>query len=126
VGNAVDIGAFELGDFTAQIQIRRSGFRYNRATNRFVQQLNVTNQGDFITGPFFVVLLGLNNDTKLVNVTPEGVIGVTENLEPGSPFIEFFRDLPQTSGFGVYLEFSSPPATGITYSTRVLSGAGTP
>jgi hypothetical protein len=109
-------------DVTAQMKITRTGFRFNHATNRFVQGVNVTNLNGFITGPLFIALDGLDSNTQLAN---RG--GVTHNLAPlGSPFISIPGDIPQGSGVTVFLEFSNPPVTGITYSIRVLAGAGTP
>jgi hypothetical protein len=110
---------------TSQLQITRSGFRFDRITQHFFKQVTFKNvSGSSIAGPFSLVLDNVDSETTLVNST-----GKTTKLAPlGSLFINVNAGLnayktlgPQQSAF-VVLEFSNPPGTGDFYSTRVLAG----
>ena len=99
-------------DATPQFKITRSGFRFNNATQRFVQtitlqQLTLTP----IQLPLSLVLDNLSPNTTLFNKT-----GVTGCAAPaGSPYIN-------VTGTSAVLEFTNPTNAGITYNTRVLEG----
>jgi hypothetical protein len=110
-------------EITTNLGIIRSGFRYNRATQRFVQQVTLKNvSNNPISGPISLVLDSLSNNATLANKT-----GFTANFPPlGSPFVTIDVDAddvlgPQESAT-ITLEFAKGPDGGITYRTRVLTG----
>jgi hypothetical protein len=112
-------------DVTSQISITFSGFRYNRATKRYVQTVALKNISDSnITGPVSLVLDNLSSNASLFNRT-----GFTNAFPPGgSPYINvnvgFDNTLTPSESANVILEFTNPTNQGITYKTRVLAGHG--
>ncbi len=108
-------------DVTAQVSITRGGFRYNRTTGRFVQQVTLKNiSSNPIQGPVSLVLDNLSSNAELFNRT-----GYTRS---GSPYINVNVGSdnvfsPGESAF-VILDFKNPSNRGITYTTRVLAGPG--
>jgi CSLREA domain-containing protein len=114
VGNAVDV--------TSLVQVKRSGFRYNRSTGHFVQNVTLTNTANFtLAGPVSLVLDNLSGNAGLFNKT-----GVTQQMTPaGSPYIDLAPGgLAPGASASVSLEFTDPARTAITYNTRVLAGPG--
>jgi hypothetical protein len=111
-------------DVTPSVTITRGGFSYNFSTGRFVQAVTLKNaSGSPIAGSISLVLDNLSSNATLFNKA-----GVTACDPPlGSPFV-----VPVVSGSSlvtgasvtVYLQFTDPTKTGITYTTRVLAGAG--
>ena len=101
-----------ITDISDQFKITRSGFRFNNATQRFVQALTL--QPLTLTPiqlPLSLVLDNLSPNATLSNRT-----GITRCAVPaGSPFIN-------VTGTSVVLEFTNPTNAGITYNTRVLEG----
>jgi hypothetical protein len=110
-----------IADVSGQVTITRSGFRFNRATGRFMQTVNLTNNGGTISGPVSLVLDGLSANVGLVNQT-----GTTTAMVPaGSPYLDILAgDMTAGSSVTVTLEFTNPNRETITYSTRVLAGPG--
>ena len=108
-------------DVTSEVAISRGGFRLNRATGHFTQLVTVTNNsGASIPGPISVVF-----DNVPSNATLFGLSGATAcNAPAGSPFISAPSDLASGQSVTVTLEFIDTANTGITYSTRVIAGAG--
>jgi CSLREA domain-containing protein len=121
-GMACDVGAFEfgaLGDITANVRVTRSGFRYNRASGLFMQQVTLQNiSSTSISGPLSLVLDSLSSNATLSNRTGETVIG--------SPFIDLevgtSHVLSPQASVSIVLEFTNSTNAGITYSTRALGG----
>lgn len=108
---------------SAQIAVVRGGFRYNRITRRYVQQVTLTNTGGTsIAGPLVLVLDGLSSGATLENRT-----GNTSCATPVSPYIAANIGVDNAFGPGeaatASLEFSNPANTAINYTTRLLSGA---
>jgi hypothetical protein len=99
-------------DATNQFKITRSGFRFNNATQRFVQTITLQQLTlSPIQLPLSLVLDNLGPNATLFNKT-----GFTSCAVPaGSPFIN-------VTGTSVVLEFTNPTNAGITYNTRVLQG----
>jgi hypothetical protein len=106
---------------SAQVQVTRSGFGYNFATQRFVQTVTLKNiSGSTVNAPISVVLDGLSSNATLFNPT-----GTTACATPaGSPFINWLSSLAPGASASIVLQFTNPTKAGITYATRVLSGSG--
>jgi len=112
------------GNITVQVTVTRGGFAFNEGTQRFLQTITVTNSSAApIVAPFYLVLDGLSANASLANAT-----GVTVCQTPGSPYITIFTSGTLTAGQAatVQLQFANPTKAGITYTPRILSGAGTP
>ena len=110
---ATTVGASSCAfDATNQFRITQGGFRFDHATQRFVQ--TVTLQQLTLTPvalPLSLVLDNLSPNATLFNQT-----GFTTCAVPaGSPFIN-------VQGNTVTLEFANPTMSGISYSVRVLEG----
>jgi hypothetical protein len=104
-------------DATNQFKITQSGFRFDNATQRFVQ--TVTLQQLTLTPiqlPLSLVLDNLSSNATLFNKTGNTTCAVPT----GSPYI----NVPNGTT-SVTLEFVNPSKTGITYKMRVLEGTGT-
>ncbi len=112
-------------DVTPQVTITRLGYRFNRATGRYLQEVDVLNSGDtLIPAPISLVLDSLSTNAALFNKT-----GMTVCAPPlGSPFINATIAPGDSLNPGqrilLVLEFTNPPATSINYQTRVLAGQG--
>jgi hypothetical protein len=107
----------------AGITVTRGGFRLNRVTGRYVQQVTLTNTGpSAVSGPLSLALSGLSASATLVNRTD-----VTRNV---APLNEPYVDVPGAAGLAagqsssVVLEFANPGGQPILYTTRVLGGTG--
>ncbi len=106
---------------SAQIQVTRSGFGYNFATQRFVQTVTLKNMsGGTVPAPISLVLDSLSSNATLYNAT-----GTTACATPaGSPFINWSSSLAPGASASIVLQFTNPSKAGITYATRVLAGSG--
>jgi len=70
-------------DMTAQLAVKLSGFRLDRATGFYVQTITVTNpQAVAMPGPLVLVLSGLPASVNLVSQS-----GLTQNVRIGSPYL---------------------------------------
>ena len=106
-------------DVSSQLTISRGGFRFDHATNSFVQILTITNNGATLSATA-LVLDGLHSGTRLSNSD-----GSTECASIiGSPWIGIPGTLSTGQSVSVNLIFSDPTKTSISYSTRVLAGNG--
>jgi hypothetical protein len=109
-------------DASSQVSIIRGGFRYNRGTGRFMQQVTLTATAA-VSGPVSLVLDNLSG-----NATLYGATGATTCTTPqGSPYINANVGSDNTLTAGervtVVLEFVNPSKQGIAYTTRILAGA---
>jgi hypothetical protein len=110
---------------TGQFSVTRGGFRLEQATGRFVQSVTIQFTGtSTLQGPVSLTLDGLTS-----GVTLFGAGGVTSCVAPaGSPYVAVAAgpDGVMTPGERVVmtLTFVNPLRKGITYTTRVLAGAG--
>lgn len=109
-------------DITSQVQVTRGGYLYNRSTGRFVQTITLTNTGgSSISGPISLALDSLPSNASLYAIsgttlcdTPQGSPYITigaASLDPGVPVAST-------------VQFIDTAKTGISYSLRVLAGAG--
>jgi len=108
-------------DVSSQVQVTRSGFGYNFATQRFVQTVTMKNvSGGPVASPISLVLDHLSS-----NATLYGATGTTACATPaGSPFINWLASLAPGASAAIVLQFTNPTKAGITYGTRVLAGSG--
>ncbi len=102
------------------VQVTRSGYGYNLATQRFVQTVTLKNlSASIIAGPLSLVLDNLSSSATLFNPS-----GITACAAPaGSPFINLLGNLAPGASASISLQFTNPTRTGITYATRVLAGS---
>jgi len=108
-------------DVDPQVQVTRSGFGYNFATQRFVQTVTLKNISSVtIASPISLVLDNLSS-----NATLFGSTGTTSCAVPGgSPFINWLASLAPGASASIVLQFTDPTRAGITYATRILAGTG--
>jgi hypothetical protein len=109
-------------DVSNQVSIAPGGFRLNRTTGRYVQQVLLTNTGlGSISGPVSLVLDHLSSNATFFNRT-----GITSSVPPtGSPYLNMATGgLAAGDSVTATLEFTNPTNQAITYDTRVLAGRG--
>lgn len=110
-------------DVSFQVRVTRGGFRLNRTTGRFVQNVTLTNTGkNPILGPISLALDLLSPDAALYNQT-----GLTSATIPAGRSYLVVRSGPLAAGesASALLEFTDSTQAAITYTTRVLAGPGT-
>ncbi|HTS21715.1 MAG TPA: hypothetical protein VMN79_07870 [Casimicrobiaceae bacterium] len=106
---------------SAQLQVTRSGFGYNLATQRFTQTVTMKN----VAGSTVGAPLSLALDNLSTNATVYAPSGMTSCAAPaGSPFINWSGSLAPGASATIVLQFTNPTKAGITYATRVLAGSG--
>jgi hypothetical protein len=110
---------------SSSFTITRGGFRLNHATDQFTQTVTIQNSSAAsVTGPISLVLDNLSS-----NATLTGGNGITAcNAPLNSSFMNLNlgsgSSLAPGSSITATLTFADPTQAGITYSTRVLAGAG--
>jgi hypothetical protein len=106
-------------DISSQLTITRGGFRFDHATNSFIQNLTITNNGAALSG----VALVLDNLSSTATLSNSG--GLTACDAPlGNPWIAIPGALGSGQSISMNLSFIDPTKASITYSTRVLAGNG--
>ena len=96
-------------NLTAGVVVQRSGFRLDRTTGFFVQDLTLANvSGVPLMGPLYLVVSGLPSGVSLVNRE-----GTTETISPAGS--AFFR-VP-LSGSGLFM----PPGANVPLQLRFLN-----
>jgi len=109
------------------VTVARTGYVYDRRTQLFVQQVQLTNTGTTpVSGPVWLALDNLSANASLYNAA-----GTTANFPPlGSPYIGVNVGGDNVLSPGetatVTLEFTDPTRGAINYIARVLSGMATP
>ena len=105
---------------SAQVQVTRSGFSYNFATQRFVQTVTLKNiSGSAVGAPLSLVLDNMSSNAALYSQS-----GTTSCATPaGSPFVNWSSSLAPGASASIVLQFTNPTRAGITYATRVLAGS---
>jgi hypothetical protein len=112
-------------DVTSRLSVTRGGYQLNRTTNRYVQSVTIKNtSANPISGPVSLILQSLSSNATLFNKN-----GVTSCSPPsGSPYINVSVGsdgiLSPGESASVTLEFTNPSNKSITYTARVLAGAG--
>jgi hypothetical protein len=105
------------------VSVTRSGFSYSIISKRYAQTLTLTNaSGRSIAGPIYVVLDSLSSNASLNN--SGGSTGCAAPL--GSPYVSVAGTLNAGASTTLVLQFTDPGNSAISYTTRVLSGAGQP
>ena len=112
-------------DVTAKVQITRSAFRFNNNTRTYVQRVTIKNTSTTpITGPISLVLDNLSSNASVAADS-----GITTIVAPlGSPYLNFVlsgTSLAPGATATVGINFVDPTNTLITYTPRILAGAGT-
>jgi hypothetical protein len=113
-------------DVTSQVQITRTGFRYNHSTGLFSLIGSVTNtSGSPIPGPISLVVDNLSSNASLFGVSGDTLCAAPQ----GSPYINIGnvgdgQSLAPGAAISGAINFIDPSLTGITYDLRVLAGPG--
>lgn len=116
VGDGNDVALIAHADVTSRLSTVRGGYRLNRATNRFQQQLTFTNtSGAAIGGKLTLVLKDL----------PPGVslFGATTTVD-GYPAIELSipgGTLAAGQSVSFVIDFVNPTRIGINYNLQVVA-----
>jgi uncharacterized protein len=111
-------------DVSKQVSVSLGGFRLDRKTGRYQQTVTIRNISTSpIAGPMSLVLDNLSSNATLYNKS-----GTTSCAAPASPYVDVnlghANTLKAKGNASVGLEFTSPANQAISYSTRVLAGAG--
>jgi hypothetical protein len=113
-------------DVTSQVQITRTGFRYNHSTGHFDLIGSVTNtSGAPIPGPISLVVDNLSSNASLYGISGDTLCAAPQ----GSPYINIGnvgagQSLTPGGSISGAISFIDTAMTGITYSLRVLAGPG--
>jgi aryl-phospho-beta-D-glucosidase BglC (GH1 family) len=121
---AMDVYGAPTPNVAAPLKVTKQGFSLNRRTNRMVQKVQIQNPGATpITGPVYLVLDSLSENTTLANAA-----GTTSTFVPSkSPYVLVSSgNLAANSSVTVTLEFTVPTSGGITYDARILSDGTAP
>ena len=110
-------------DVSSSIGMTRSGISYNVLTKRYAQTITLRNNSALtIGGPILLVLDSLGTNATLYNRTGS----TTCAAPPGSPYVSIAGPLNAGASISVVLQFTNTTNAPITYTARVLSGAGQP
>jgi hypothetical protein len=109
-------------DVSAQIAVTRSGFTYDARTGHFFQTVTIRNSGTNMAAPLLLAF-----PTLSANATVVGAVPTACAYRSGKPCVRVAAtDLSPGAAVSVKLEFLNPTKAGITYTTLVLAGSGTP
>jgi CSLREA domain-containing protein len=115
-------GAACATDVTAQFTVVQGGYRYNNATQRFVQVLTITNAtNSTLTGPFALATESLSANASLYSPS-----GTTSCIAAGSAYQVLnsgAASWPPGQATSVTLEFTDPSKAAISYKPAILAGA---
>jgi hypothetical protein len=107
---------------TAQITTTVSGFRYNSATQLYLQSVTATNNGSALTGPVYLAL-----DSISPGATLSGALGATSCSVPtGAPYVSLNNGLAPGQTVTLRLQFATTSGPPILYTPQYLNGAGQP
>ncbi|HRQ64116.1 MAG TPA: alpha/beta fold hydrolase [Xanthomonadaceae bacterium] len=115
-------------DVSTELHVGASGFRLDRNSGFFVQQLRITNRGQLpVPGPLYAVVGGLPAGVELITKA-----GVTPTLSPiGSPYLsmELATDgltLHPGESVDILLRFLNPDRVGIQYGLGLFRTSAQP
>ena len=117
VGSAVTCAT----DAAAQVTINQGGYRFNNATQRFVQSVTITRlAAGPLAGPFAFALKRLSSHAALYNPA-----GTTACIAPGSTYVTVDPGGQWSAGqaLTIVLELANPSRAGITYTPLLLAGS---
>ena len=110
-------------DASSQITVARGGWRYNHATNTYMQTITLTNKGTALTGPVTLVLDNLTSTSQLVSGAGTTTCGsATGSFYQNANLIA--NGLAPGESTQIYLSASNSSTQTITFTTRVLAGTG--
>jgi hypothetical protein len=113
---------------TANLQpgmvVNAGGFRFDRNTNQFVQDVDLTNRSTVpIAGPIAVMVSGLSANATLATPHAQSTCN-----EPGAPVVDAgicpTGVLAVNQTVRVTLRFNNPSRTAIRYTPTMLAGLG--
>jgi hypothetical protein len=111
-------------DISASVAVTSGSAKLNRKTGRYTQTVTLRNNGGAVAGPVSLVVDALGSNATLFNAT-----GTTACAAPsGRPYVNV--SVGPDNLFGareratVTLEFVNPSGQDVTYTARVLAGAG--
>ena len=108
-------------DVSSLTKVTHAGFSLNPTTQRFYQSVTITNtSASAITGPISLVVDGLPGYASVFNAS-----GIASCELPNSPFVNNAANLAPGASMQIILQFTDPTRGAISYTTRVLAGAGT-
>ncbi len=113
-------------DVTSQVQITRTGFRYDHSSGLFALIVSITNtSGSAIPGPVSLVVDNLSANASLYGVSGDTLCAAPQ----GSPYIDIGnvgagQVLAPGASISGSINFIDTAQSGITYSLRVLAGPG--
>jgi hypothetical protein len=110
-------------DVSSSVSVTRSGYSYSVITKRYAQIVTLTNtSGSPISGPIYFAVDNLSGTASLHNAA-----GKTGCVAPtGSPYVSVPGPLDAGAHTTAVLQFTDPTNTAISYTPRVLAGAGQP
>lgn len=119
----VSSGAVSACATNAQVNVTLGGFRLNRATNRYAQQITIKNMTSAnISGPLSLVFDSLSSNATLFNFS-----GSTSCATPVRAYVTVNVGSDNTLSVGetstIVVEFANPTNKAITYNARVLTGS---
>jgi hypothetical protein len=110
-------------DVSNSVSVTRSGYSYSAIFKRYAQVVTLTNtSASPISGPIYLALDNLSGTASLYNAA-----GKTGCAAPtGSPYVTVAGPLAAGAHVTAVLQFTDPTNTAISYTPRVLAGAGQP
>jgi|GEM_PF-3163649 len=110
-------------DASASVSVTRGGFSFSPVVHKFGQFITITNTGSVdIVGPIKIAVDNLSSGAKAVANT-----GITSCDAPlNSPYYQINVTLGPGGSATTSFVFDDPTKAPITYTTRVLAGAGLP
>jgi probable HAF family extracellular repeat protein len=121
VGNGTHNGV--RADASASVSVTRGGFSFSPVVHKFGQFITITNTSSVdIVGPIKIAVDNLSSGAKAVANT-----GITSCDAPlNSPYYQLNVTLGPGGSATTSFVFDDPTKAPITYTTRVLAGAGLP
>jgi hypothetical protein len=110
-------------DVSSSVSVTRSGYSYSVIFKRYAQIVTLTNtSASPISGPIYLALDNLSGTASLYNAA-----GKTGCAAPtGSPYVTVAGPLAAGAHITAVLQFTDPTNAAISYTPRVLAGAGQP
>jgi hypothetical protein len=116
--DAIILAGLCAADLNTDVSVSRGGFRLNRTTKRYVQQVTIKNTGtEYVNGPIALGLDGLSANASLTNMNNSCGLPAVPNIN-----INLGADNVLSPGetVSVVLEFSNSTNKPIAYTPRML------
>ena len=101
-------------DVGASVKLVQEGALYNRATQRYVGGVTLTNNGPALSGPFRLRLDGLTSNATLDNAS---------GFDGGAPYVTVDTALAPGASVTVQLIFNDPTRTAFDYTPKLFKNA---